>query len=76
MNQDKPINLADVKRIHNLCNKIQKELDTKHHYSAKDQENLFKLLDRFKGKYKFLSKQEIVSMYPIPEIVKFRLRLN
>jgi hypothetical protein len=76
MNKDNPIHMSDVIAIQNVCNKIQKELDTDHCYSPKDQNKLMKLLDDFKDKYDFLSCQKILSMYKIPSIVKFRLQLE
>lgn len=69
------ISLSDVKVIYDLCKKIQNDLDKKKSYLMKDQNKLMKLLDNFKGKYPFLHESQIVSMYPIPEVVKVRLRL-
>jgi len=75
MNKDNPISLSDVKVIYNLCKKIQNDLDKKKSYLMKDQNKLMELLDRFKGKYPFLHENQIVLIYPIPEVVKVRLRL-
>ena len=75
MNKDNPISVQDCQKISNLCNKIQNDINKNKSYLLEDQNNLFKLLDNFKGKYSFLSEHEIVYMFPIPKIVIKRLQL-